>query len=854
MNFAAPGEPLQSEGSVQSEQPVITFGAYTLHPEQRLLTRGGKPVALRARAMDLLLYLTKHAGTVINKDELLRAIWPNRIVEENNLTVQITQLRKVLGYRPDGLAYVQNVPGRGYVLRGGPDPSAPAFEPAAAQFTLPRPLTRLIGRDEAVRDVRALLVTQRLVTIVGPGGIGKTSLALRVAADVAPDYADGVAFADLSAVVDAARVPEAVAAVLAGGSGANTAAERLTALLRDRHMLLLLDNCEHVVAEVATLAGDLLAACPRIVVLTTSREGLFLTVEQIYRLLPLPVPPDPRDVDAASARTWDSVQLFVERATAAGEFALDDESAPLVAAICAQLDGIPLAIEMAVPRLKVLSLSALADRLDQRFRLLAMPERGASPRHRTLLAVMDWSFNLLTPPEQVLLRMMAVFSGGADLAAIQAIAGTPDNEAWILLDQLGGLVDKSLLMVEPSRRRRFRLLQTVRHYAADKLREDGEQDAFRRHARYFADRFARAADEWRTAQGPDWLHAHGIDADNLRAALIWSFEAGGDPATGVRLAAASVPLWWELPDTPLAEGQRWFAAASAHLDAQTPPALRGWVRFGQSWRDFRFGDRENLPAAQEAVSLFRAAGDSAGLGAALWRAGSALLTRETAGEAETCLTEAEAVLRTLPPGKWLALTLIRLGDLWFRRGEADRALAYYHEGFALSRSTQFWIGLVNGGSNMAELMFASGQAAQALRQLQTLRDEQTLLRRTPLMATLSAHLLLAGQIDAMRQAATEAITQGAAIGLTAALAWTIEAVALLVAGTGDLPTAARLAGYARAVHPSLATRAGSRKEVLERLDAQLSALDAPTRVQALAEGAAWTAREAADRALAALTI
>ena len=241
------------------------------------------------------------------------------------------------------------------------------------------------------------------------------------------------------------------------------------------------------------------------------------------------------------------------------------------------------------------------------------------------------------------------------------------------------------------------------------------------------------------------------------------------------------------------------------------------MRFGQSWRDFRFSDVENLPAALEAAALLREAGDAAGLGAALWRAGSASLTRETIDQAEAYLVEAEAVLRVLPPGKWLALALIRLGDLRFRQGRHAPALASYQEGFSLSRSTDFWIGLVNGGSNMAELLFATGETERALRQLQELRDELPPSRRTPLMATLTAHLLVAGDIDAMRQAAREVINQGSAIGLTSAVAWGVEAVALLAATEGKAEVAARLAGYARRVHPSIATRAGSLKVVVERL-------------------------------------
>jgi hypothetical protein len=545
--------------------------------------------------------------------------------------------------------------------------------------------------------------------------------------------------------------------------------------------------------------------------------------------------------------------LFVERAAATNGFVLDDTTAPVVSAICTRLDGIPLAIEMAVPRLNVLTLSQLAERLNERFRLLAAPGRAVIPRHRTLRAVIDWSYDLLSLAERTLLHALSVFSGGADLAAIQAVVDDGAGGEWALLDRLTGLADKSLVTVDNAPTPRFRLLETVRQYAADKLKETGETALRARHAVSFAHRFAEAAARWPTMPGPAWLAAYAMDTNNLRSALAWCFGPDGDRETGLLLVASSVPLWWELPETPLAEGRRWLDIAAAHLDATTPDRVRGWVRFGQSWRDFRFGDRENLPAALEAAAHFRAGGERAGLGAALWRAGSVLLTRETAADAEACLIEAEAVLRQEPGGKWLALALIRLGDLRFRQGLPERALASYQEGFALSQATDFWIGLVNGGSNMAELLFDQGDADRALRQLRQLRDDLPVGRRTPLMATLTAHLLLAGEMEEMRGVGREAISQGAAIGLTAALAWTIEAVALQAATVGKLVTAAQLAGYVRTLHPAAASRAGSRRAVAEQLEERLQTGLPPAELAwAVGQGGRWAAWSAAEMALLVL--
>ncbi len=847
--------------AVPNDSTVIRFGAFRLLPVQRQLQRDGVAVPLGARAMDLLLHLTAQAGIIVTKQALMKAVWPDRIVEENNLTVNMTALRRALGDSSDGEPLIRTVTGRGYVFVAPLlDDQAPRSPPAPERATpaLPQPTMRLIGRDAALSDLQRLLLDRRVVSVVGPGGVGKTALALHLAESLKADFPDGIGFVDLSTISDPARVSEAVAAVFAGGgAGSNTATDLLTTLLRDQRSLLVLDNCEHVVEPVAQLVHAIAASCPRVVILVTSREGLFVPGEQIFRLQPLPVPEDPNTVTAQTALQYGAVGMFVERAEAMNGFVLDNANAPVVAAICARLDGIPLAIEMAASRLKVLSPSQLAERLVERFRLLGASARGTTPRHRTLQAMIDWSYDFLSPQEQGLLRGLSVFSGGASLAAIQAVAGSAGDDDVDLLDRLTALADKSMVTFDPTGdggAPRFRLLETVRQYTVRKAVEAGETGLPARHASYFADRFAEAGRTWATTRGRDWLATYAPDAENLRSALAWAFGPDGDRSIGLRLVASTVPLWWELPDTPVAEGQRWLELAAQHLVVGTPPGVRGWLRFGQSWRDFRFGDRENVQSALDSAALFRAAGDVAGLGASLWRAGSASLTSETADQAETLLVEGEAVLRGIAPGKWLALTLIRLGDLRFRQERTVPALANYQEGFALSRATEFWVGLVNGGSNMAELMYSTGEAERALRQLEGLRDELPPSRRTPLMATLSAHLLLAGQVGAMRRTAHEAIAQGAAIGLTAAVAWTVEAVALLAAMEGDIDAAARLAGYARAVHPSIATRAGSRKAVLERLNERLAAALSPESLAlALTEGGRWPLATAAERARSAIS-
>ncbi len=817
---------------------VIEFGPFRLSPTERELRRDGVPIALGARAMDILLHLASRHGTVVSRRDLMQAAWPGRIVEVTNLTVTMAALRKALA-AGCGEGFIKTVTGHGYRMElsaAGPLPglAPPTASPAAIAPPALAPGLRLIGRTPAVTELKQLLTSQRIVSIIGPGGVGKTVLALHLAGEMRTEFPDGIAFADLSTVTDPARVAEAVAAaaLAGGGQGINTATDRLALTLRSARMLLLLDNCERLVEPVAALANAVVAACPRVTILITSREGLFVPDEQIFRLTPLSVD--------------DAVKLFAERARAQGSFEPDMATRKDVAAICERLDGIPLAIEMAVPRLKVLSPAQLAARLDERFRLLGAPGRGTTPRHRTLQAMIDWSYDHLPPGEQALLRTLSAFSGSSRLAAVQALSREDDEVA--LIDLLTALADKSMLVVEPGEPPRFRLLDSIRHYGLGKAAETGETYLSRRHAVYFAERFAEAARGWPTTPGRDWRLTYAADAENMRHALSWAFGPTGDPEIGVRLVASSVPLWWELPETPVAEGQRWLKAAAERLAPDTPDSVRGWIRFGQSWRDFRFADTANAATALETVELFRRSADKIGLAVSLWRAGSALLTHETLAEAETHLVEAEAVLRDLAPGKWLALALIRLGDLRFRQKRLAQALEHYTEGLSLARSQEFWFGMVNGGSNMAGLLFDLGERERAVRQIEELRDEVPRGLRTSLTSALVGLSMMAGDLAGVRVLANEVLTEGSAIGLASPVAWTLEVIALLAADQGNIEEAGRLAGYTRSVHPSLATRVGTTRVVAEHLYRHLDKVTPEILELAFAEGSRWSLSTVAGRA------
>ena len=837
------------------------FGPFILDSARRQLLTDGVRVPLGTRAMDLLLLLVARHGVEVTKREIFASIWPNRLVEENNLTVHVSAMRRALRDGQDGRHYVQTLSGRGYMFVAPVARlDAAKLEPAAPMLgagNLPLAATHFVGRAAEMDRIAQRLTRHRLVTIAGVGGIGKTRLAVELGRHLAPLYPDGVWLVDVASPAGPLQIAESIAALFHIGSSGGAALARLVEFLRPLKLLLVLDNCDTMIGPAGELAAAVLAGCAAVSVLVTSRASLGVTGESVYRLPPLPVPVDSAHLTAADALTHDSVRLLVDRARDIdGDFILDDANAAAIARICGRLDGIALAIEMAVPRLLVLQPAQLADRLNERFRLLTGPGRSALPRHRTLRAMIDWSYELLDPAESLLLQLLSVFAGGASLEAVVAVAAQEADRAggdWRVLDVLASLVDKSLVVADFSHTEpRYRLLETIRAYASEKLLENGGTGVPALHAGYFASFFERAEAAWPRAVTAAWLHVYGEDTDNLRAALTWAFGPGGDPALALRLVAASYPLWWDLPELPLHESRHWFARAVAGITADTPPGIAARLWFGLSWHDVRFGDRENYPAAAQAAALFRQAGDALGLGAALWRAGSALLTAETVDEAAAYFTEAESVLRAQGPTKWLALCMVKQGDLRFRRGALDAALAAYQEAMRITGTTGNWYGLMNGGSNMAELLFHLGQREAALAQLLRLRDALLPGRRTPLVATLAAHLLLAGRPDDARGAAREAIVYARAIGLPAASAWTIEALGLLLAEQGAIEQAARFAGYARAVHPSVATRAGSRRAVFEQLDAHLAAaLTADARDQLAQEGAAWTEAVAAEAALTA---
>jgi predicted ATPase/DNA-binding winged helix-turn-helix (wHTH) protein len=544
--------------SIQSGAPIdqaIAFGPFRLFPAQQLLLVGDKPLRLGARALAILASLVERPGELVTKEDLMARVWPNTFVEENSLRVHVAVLRKMLGDGQDGNRYIATTPGRGYsfiapvmVLTNTQAIAKPVEAPEPTSH-LPAPLTRMVGRADVVAAIVAQLPERRFTTIAGPGGIGKTTVALAVAEQLGTFYRDGVRFVDLAPVSDPRLVPSALASVLGLAIRSDNPVPGLIAFLKDKHMLLVLDSCEHLVEPVATLAEELFNRAAGVSVLVTSREPLRAEGERVQRLLPWELPASSSKMTAQEAIAFPAVQLFVERATASSdEFRLTDANTADVVNICRRLDGIALAIELAAGRVDVLGVRELAARLDDRFKLLTRGRRTALPRHQTLSATLDWSYELLPGHERELLRRLAIFASRFTLDAARAVASDEKISSFDVTEGLANLVAKSLVTADlDGATVHYRLLETMRAYAVEKLAREGElQPLARRHAGHFIESFRQAEMKWSRMSPAAWRDAYGGDIHDLRAALAWAFGQHGDTEMGVALTIAAVPLWLQL--------------------------------------------------------------------------------------------------------------------------------------------------------------------------------------------------------------------------------------------------------------------------------------------------------------------
>jgi predicted ATPase/DNA-binding winged helix-turn-helix (wHTH) protein len=557
---------LQTSG--QHAQEVISFGPFRLCPSERVLKKGDQPVKLGGRAFDILLVLVQHAGEVVGHKKLVAKVWPGVLVEQVSLRVHIAALRKAVDTGEAGARYLINVRGRGYCFvaptsRAWVESSVPAADISFnALYQLPPPLTRMVGREETVREVCQKLTAERFISIVGPGGLGKTTVALAVAHALLIDFRGAVCLVELSPLSD----PQLLAGTVASAFGLPVQSQDpipgLVAHLRGKRILLILDSSEHLISQAAVVAERLFSDVPDLHILVTSREILRVEGESVHHLSPLESPPDNPNLTAAEMLNFPAAKLFVERAASSGApIQLRDSDAPIVGNICRRLGGNALAIELAAGRVGAHGLAEIEELLDSQFALRWPGRRTAPPRHQTLSATLEWSYNLLSDVERTVLRRLSVFVAGFTLEAAQRVAGDPDIGKEEVFDAVAGLLVKSLASADTSGpATRYRLLDTTRTYAAMKLTDAGEADILRRrHAEYYRALLRKTPSD---ADLPaDKRRALATHLGDIRAALNWAFGPGGDLSLGVDLTSYSSSIW--LSKALFAECHKWTTRAAS---------------------------------------------------------------------------------------------------------------------------------------------------------------------------------------------------------------------------------------------------------------------------------------------------
>ncbi|MET4198669.1 winged helix-turn-helix domain-containing protein [Bradyrhizobium sp. LA6.12] len=543
---------------------VLSFGPFELSIGGRLLTNGANVVPLGARAMDLLIVLVEQANKVVGRRTLIERVWPKSGVEQVSLRVHISALRKALNQSDPGRRYITNVPGRGYsfvapvttlssAVSGDLNPSS--------RSRLPARLVRMLGRREALAVIQMKLAEQKFVTVVGPGGIGKTTVAVAVAHEMSATFNNQIYFVDLSALGGTSLVAPAIAAVLGVSVQTDNVVPALIDRLQGRPTLIILDCCEHLIDEASAVAEGLICRVPTLHLLATSREAMRVEGEHVYELCALACPREDRILSAHDVMQYPAVQLLVDRARAVrGDFELTDTDAPVAARICRRLDGIPLAIELAAGRVDIFGLGKTASLLDDRLNLSWVGRRTASPKHQTLNAALEWSYDLLGLAEKRILSRLSVFAGGFTFEAAVAVVADETIDETIVSDCIWELRSKSMIAAQ-GQGTRLRLLDTTHAFASERLAESAEEVGWRRrHALYFGELFKQGA----SLDIPERLQALGDEVGNVRAALNWAFSVEGDTKIGVELAAASAGTWMAM--ALLTECREWMTKAINRLD------------------------------------------------------------------------------------------------------------------------------------------------------------------------------------------------------------------------------------------------------------------------------------------------
>jgi predicted ATPase/DNA-binding winged helix-turn-helix (wHTH) protein len=534
---------------------ALAFGLFTLDFPQRTLSRDGVEIKLGSRALDILVALAEALGELVSNQALVAKVWPNTVVDEGSLRVHMSALRKALDDGRDGARLIVNEMGRGYRLAVAVERQTvfargESFaRPPAARSTLPILVGRIVGRDAVIDGLCASLAERRLMTVAGSGGIGKTTVALGIAHRFEATTSARAFFVDFAPVTNPASAASTIALALGAPVSTDDPIPHLIAAIGNEPTLMVLDNCEHLVDTITTLVERLLRGASGLRLLVTSREPLRAEGEWVHRLAPLAIPGDQSSLAIADAMSFPAVALFVERAVAAHDaFQLSDANVTAVCDICRQLDGIPLAIEMAAARIASMDAHTLASRLVDRFALLTRGRRSALPRQQTLRAMLDWSYALLEPSTQSILNRLSLFRSSFNIDAAVAVATDADIDNVMVLDAAADLVAKSLLVSDSDQgATSYRLLETTRHYAFDKLSAGNQgSEVQRRHALYVCSLFVDPGPAWEGSARRESTVLHRATINDVRAAFDWAASLEGDPAIAVRIAALTSPLWFQL--------------------------------------------------------------------------------------------------------------------------------------------------------------------------------------------------------------------------------------------------------------------------------------------------------------------
>ncbi|WP_413988978.1 ATP-binding protein [Labrys okinawensis] len=686
--------------AVDQIEGCLSFGPFKLSACERLLTKDSTSIELGARALDLLIVLISSPNQVIGKNELMSRVWLDLNVEVGSLRFHMSALRKALGDGQEGARYIVTVPGRGYcfvapVSREGNQAHEPAAIAADFPFAkLPSHPRSMIGRASDVEKISERLTASRFVTIVGAGGVGKTTVAVAVGQELSEAFAGRVVFVDLGTLSDPRLVAMALASILGLTVHSEDPTPNLIAHLREKRILLIFDTCEHLIEAVAILAFRIFMASPGVHILATSREALQVEAEHIYRLDSLSCPPDDPTMTAAVALTFPAIQLFLERAVAGGAHVnVSDAEAVVLGDICRKLDGVALAIELAARRVEAYGLQQTAELLDKRLALLWVGPRTAPPRHRTLRATLDWSYSLLSDLEQFVLRRLAVFVGHFTMDAALAVTASPTVDQALVFAAIDSLVAKSMIATRPvGAMMRYRLLDTTRTYVLEICLDDIEAaKAAANHANFFQQWAQQAVVEWPFLSSPAERALRFTDLNNVRAALAWCFGTDGDTELGVRLAAAGVPIFLVMSLLP--ECHQWADRAIAAIAADS----RGGV------------DEMRLQAAL-GMSLMLTRGNSETARLALHRS---LTIAEHHGDAL-------AQIKVLGP----------LYSFHLRIGDFKMALHYAERSYALSEDIDDPSSTALGHSLLGISFHLMGNLARARQEMEAIRQPRPHLQRT----------------------------------------------------------------------------------------------------------------------------